>query len=176
VFQKRSSLIGSDTTVPNVDDVNGLALAPAFEASSSVERQQLEDSGVEWQPTAPLSKMLGIELSCGGNAGRRVSGGTPLEPRRLSWRDLNSTTLRVSGVRRRCGRPLSFSELGRSGCDLYVTYRSKKWSGRLDSNQRPPAPKATWGGLGKCCFPNDLQRLPEGVTRFGTTRAATRRD
>ena len=29
-----------------------------------------------------------------------------------------------------------------SGCDLYVTYRSGKWSGRLDSNQRPPAPKA----------------------------------
>ena len=24
----------------------------------------------------------------------------------------------------------------------YVTYRSEKWSGRLDSNQRPPAPKA----------------------------------
>jgi hypothetical protein len=27
-------------------------------------------------------------------------------------------------------------------CDRYVTYElSKKWSGRLDSNQRPPAPK-----------------------------------
>ena len=29
-----------------------------------------------------------------------------------------------------------------AACDLYVTYRSEKWSGRLDSNQRPPAPKA----------------------------------
>jgi hypothetical protein len=26
-------------------------------------------------------------------------------------------------------------------CDLYVTYEFEKWSGRLDSNQRPPAPK-----------------------------------
>jgi hypothetical protein len=26
-------------------------------------------------------------------------------------------------------------------CDLYVTYELEKWSGRLDSNQRPPAPK-----------------------------------
>jgi len=26
-------------------------------------------------------------------------------------------------------------------CNLYVTYELEKWSGRLDSNQRPPAPK-----------------------------------
>ena len=31
-----------------------------------------------------------------------------------------------------------------SRCDLYVTYRSEKWSERLDSNQRPPAPKRTF--------------------------------
>ena len=36
-------------------------------------------------------------------------------------------------------------------CDLYVTYRSEKWSGRLDSNQRPPAPKA--GALPGCATP-----------------------
>ena len=44
MFQKRSSLIGSDNTVPNINDLNVLALAPAFEASGSVERQRLENS------------------------------------------------------------------------------------------------------------------------------------
>jgi hypothetical protein len=28
-------------------------------------------------------------------------------------------------------------------CDLYVTYELGKWSGRLDSNQRPLRPSAT---------------------------------
>jgi hypothetical protein len=38
--------------------------------------------------------------------------------------------------------------------ELYVTYRSEKWSGRLDSNQRPPAPKA--GALPGCATPRLL--------------------
>ena len=36
---------------------------------------------------------------------------------------------------------ISIDFAARSVCDLYVTYRSEKWSGRLDSNQRAPAPK-----------------------------------
>ena len=50
--------------------------------------------------------------------------------------------------------PLSLTLGGKScpiHCDLYVTYRSGKWSGRLDSNQRPPAPKA--GALPGCATP-----------------------
>ncbi len=37
-----------------------------------------------------------------------------------------------------------------------MTYRSEKWSGRLDSNQRPPAPKA--GALPGCATPRHHQR------------------
>jgi hypothetical protein len=42
------------------------------------------------------------------------------------------------------------SAASKTACDLYVTYRSEKWSGRLDSNQRPLATKASWGDRGKC--------------------------
>ena len=48
-----------------------------------------------------------------------------------------------------------------SACDLYVTYRSEKWSGRLDSNQRPPAPKA--GALPGCATPRLCECLRSGV-------------
>jgi hypothetical protein len=67
---------------------------------------------------------------------------TPLEPRRLSWWDLNFRTLRIAGVRRRRGRPLSYSEFRRSGCDLYVTYRSLgKEVGATGFEPATPAPK-----------------------------------
>jgi hypothetical protein len=39
------------------------------------------------------------------------------------------------------------------------TPKLEKWSGRLDSNLRPPAPKASWRELSKSCFPNGLQCL-----------------
>jgi hypothetical protein len=45
---------------------------------------------------------------------------------------------------------ISIDFAARSVCDLYVTYKSETWSGRLDSNQRPPAPKASPGELSKC--------------------------
>src|SRR5205823_2095009 len=38
---------------------------------------------------------------------------------------------------------------------LSAAYGSKKWSGRLDSNQRPPAPKA--GALPGCATPRLLR-------------------
>ena len=60
--------------------------------------------------------------------------------------------------------------LHRAECDrptrIDVTYRSEKWSGRLDSNQRPPAPKA--GALPGCATPrlsSSLSIPPARVTR-----------
>ena len=64
-----------------------------------------------------------------------------------------------------------------AACDLYVTYRSEKWSGRLDSNQRPPAPKA--GALPGCATPRHSIHFDFIVSSNGTligrrTRARNR--
>ena len=66
---------------------------------------------------------------------------TPLLPRRLSWRDVNFGRSETGGVGRGGGMTSKRLCACEIRCDLYVTYRSEKWSGRLDSNQRPPAPK-----------------------------------
>jgi hypothetical protein len=49
-------------------------------------------------------------------------------------------------------------------CDLYVTYRFEKWSGRLDSNQRPPAPKA--GALPDCATPRHANSKADSTIAF----------
>src|SRR4029453_9433522 len=50
----------------------------------------------------------------------------------------------------RAGRRLKTSRLlGIWDLDLGI-WDLEKWSGRLDSNQRPPAPKASWAYSSKC--------------------------
>jgi len=55
-----------------------------------------------------------------------------------------------------------------AGCYPGVTPEAEKWSGRLDSNQRPPAPKAKkpgqLGAAGDRCPSFFL-----GISRFGAT-------
>ena len=51
---------------------------------------------------------------------------------------------------------------------------SEKWSGRLDSNQRPPAPKASRRERSKCRSSNNLRPSKVRGPTFGTTPSATR--
>jgi hypothetical protein len=67
---------------------------------------------------------------------------TPLLPRRLSWPDLRVRRVDDGGGSSPGRRRLSASARATSGV-TYMTYKLEKWSGRLDSNQRPPAPKCT---------------------------------
>jgi hypothetical protein len=77
-----------------------------------------------------------------------------LETRRRRWR---SSAGRVDGKR------LCACEIR---CDLCVTYKLGKWSGRLDSNQRPPAPKCTVVRcLATLCNQNNRKPLIRGHFR-----------
>jgi len=118
VFQKRSSLIGSDNTVPNVNDLNVLALAPAFEASV-----RSNDNGSRTQrpmhTIASLSKMLRIEFELRGDC--RTS--------RFGWNPAGTPALELAGfeIRRSCEKAVSVG--GRGGLqaplrseDRAVTY------------------------------------------------------
>jgi len=62
------------------------------------------------------------------------------------WGDVKSSErlrkLHRSAPELPVGRPEY--ELTRPECDLYVIYRFRKWSGRPDSNRRPPAPKTAF--------------------------------
>jgi hypothetical protein len=63
---------------------------------------------------------------------------------------------------------VSSSPLVRSGVTYAVTYELEKWSGRLDSNQRPPAPKAKeptqLGAAGNRCPSFSLGNFQLGAT------------
>jgi len=54
----------------------------------------------------------------------------------------------------RCGTEFAYDLYVKKGeldlSSLSWDFTSGRWSGRLDSNQRPPAPKARWGELSKC--------------------------
>jgi len=53
----------------------------------------------------------------------------------------NGKRARLTDFKQGAEAPRFGCQVGRSAGDLYVTYESEKWSGRLDSNQRPPATK-----------------------------------
>ena len=101
-------------------------------------RIRIPDRRVRWlrscyPAVTPALELARFEFRNAANIGRSIGG--PATCKRLCAREIR--------------------------CDLYVTYELGKWSGRLDSNQRPPAPKA--GALPGCATPrlhNDYPTAP----------------